>query len=422
MREKFFLIILLFITLSLSFPLETRELSIQQLEERKKADEERKKAREKRGKKTFQKEISITTDIVFVSKEREVPPVLSNLDPVLEDEGFYGVKLALEDNLTTGRFLGHDYKVEFHRILLEEDLVSEFEKLLKKGKKYFVVDLNESELLSLMKLSGIDDVLIFNTRAKNDSLRNENCKKNFFHIAPSYSILSDALTQYLVKKKWKKWFLVTGPKENDRLFAQALKSSAKKFNIKIKEEKTWDFTSDLRRTAGKEVPIFTKGSNYDVLVVADEAGEFGEYLAYRTWDPRPIAGTQGLKPNSWHRTHEQWGATQMQNRFRRESGRWMTEVDYHAWTAVRALGETITRTQSNDVKKVQEYLLGDKFGLGAYKGVKVSFRSWNGQLRQPVLLAAPRSMVSVSPQEGYIHPVSELDTLGKDQPESSCKF
>ena len=422
MREKFFLIILLFITLSLSFSIETRELSIQQLEERKKADEERKKAREKRGKKTFQKEISITTDIVFVSKEREVPPVLSNLDPVLEDEGFYGVKLALEDNLTTGRFLGHDYKVEFHRILLEEDLVSEFEKLLKKGKKYFVVDLNESELLSLMKLSGIDDVLIFNTRAKNDSLRNENCKKNFFHIAPSYSILSDALTQYLVKKKWKKWFLVTGPKENDRLYAQALKSSAKKFNIKIKEEKTWDFTSDLRRTAGKEVPIFTKGSNYDVLVVADEAGEFGEYLAYRTWDPRPIAGTQGLKPNSWHRTHEQWGATQMQNRFRRESGRWMTEVDYHAWTAVRALGETITRTQSNDIKKVQEYLLGDKFGLGAYKGVKVSFRSWNGQLRQPVLLAAPRSMVSVSPQEGYIHPVSELDTLGKDQPESSCKF
>ena len=422
MREKFFLIILLFITLSVSFSIETRELSIQQLEERKKADEERKKAREKRGKKTFQKEISITTDIVFVSKEREVPPVLSNLDPVLEDEGFYGVKLALEDNLTTGRFLGHDYKVQFHRILLEEDLVSEFEKLLKKGKKYFVVDLNESELLSLMKLSGIDDVLIFNTRAKNDSLRNENCMKNFFHITPSYSILSDALTQYLVKKKWKKWFLVTGPKENDRLFAQALKSSAKKFNIKIKEEKTWDFTSDLRRTAGKEVPIFTKGSNYDVLVVADEAGEFGEYLAYRTWDPRPIAGTQGLKPNSWHRTHEQWGATQMQNRFRRESGRWMTEVDYHAWTAVRALGETITRTQSNDIKKVQEYLLGDKFGLGAYKGVKVSFRSWNGQLRQPVLLAAPRSMVSVSPQEGYIHPVSELDTLGKDQPESSCKF
>ena len=208
MSSKFFLIISLslFVVLSFSFDLETRELSIQQLEERKKADEERKRAREKRGKKTFQKEISISTDIVFISKEREVPPVLSNLDPILEDEGFYGVKLALEDNLTTGRFLGNDYKVEFHRILLDEDLVSEFEKLLKNGKKYFIVDLNEKELLSLMKINGIEDVLIFNTRAKNDSLRNENCKKNFFHMPPSYSILSDALTQYLVKKNGKNGF------------------------------------------------------------------------------------------------------------------------------------------------------------------------------------------------------------------------
>ena len=422
MRAKFFLIIFFCLAFSLSLNTDSRELSIQQLEERKKADRERKEAREKRGKKVFQKEITITTKIVFISKEREVPPVLSNLDPILEDEGFYGVKLAIEDNLTTGRFLGHDYKIEFHRILMEEKLENEFKKLMKKGRKFFIVDLNEAELLKLMKIPGFENVIIFNTRAKNDSLRNEDCRKNIFHISPSYSILADALTQYLIKKKWKKWFLVTGPKKNDKLYADALKKSAKKFNVKIKEEKTWDFTSDLRRTAGKEVPIFTKGSSYDVLVVADEAGEFGEYLAYRTWDPRPIVGTQGLRPSSWHRTHEQWGATQMQNRFRRVSGRWMTEVDYHSWTAVRALGETITRIKSDDVKEVQNYLLSSKFGLGAYKGVKVSFRSWNGQLRQPILLAAPRSMVSVSPQEGYIHPLSELDTMGKDQPESTCKF
>ena len=67
-----------------------------------------------------------------------------------------------------------------------------------------MVDFNESELLSLMKIPGIEKALIFNTRAKNNSLRNENCKKNFFHIPPSYSILADALTQYLVKKKMEK--------------------------------------------------------------------------------------------------------------------------------------------------------------------------------------------------------------------------
>ena len=423
MRAKFFFIIIFLLSPFFFLNIiESRELSIKQLEERKKADSERLKEREKRGKKKFSKEITISSKIIFLSKERKTPPVLSNLDPILDDEGFYGVKLAIEDNLTTGRFVGHDYKAEFHRVLLEENLVEEYQKLINSGNKIFVVDLNEKEIQSLYDNSSSKDVIIFNVRSKSDSLRNDECKNNLFHIPPSYSMLSDALTQYLVKKKWNKWFLVTGPDSNDKEYADALKKSAKKFNIKIKKEKIWDFTADLRRTAGKEVPIFTKGEKYDVLVVADEKGEFGEYLSYRTWDPRPIVGTQGLKPTSWHRTHEQWGATQMQNRFRRESGRWMTEVDYHAWTAVRSIGEAITRTNSNDISKIKEYLSGEKFGLGAYKGVKVSFRSWNGQLRQPILLAAPRSMVSVSPQEGYIHPVSELDTMGKDQPESTCKF
>ncbi len=421
MRLKIFYKFFIFLFF-ISFPLESRELSIKQLEERKAADLERLKEREKRGKKTFSKEITISTKLIFLSKERKTPPVLSNLDPVLDDEGFYGVKLAIEDNLTTGRFVGHDYKAEFHRVLLDENLLEEFDKLLKAGNKFFIVDLNEKELESLFEIPNAKEVLIINVRSKADSLRNENCKNNLFHIPPSYSMLSDALTQYLVKKRWNNWFLITGPDENDKKYSEALVKSAKKFNIKIKKNKTWDFTADLRRTAGKEVPIFTKGEKYDVLVVADEKGEFGEYLPYRTWDPRPVAGTQGLRPTSWHRTHEQWGATQMQNRFRRESGRWMTEVDYHAWTAVRSLGEAITRAGSNEINEVKNYLLGKKFGLGAYKGVKVSFRSWNGQMRQPILLASPRSMVSVSPQEGYIHPHSELDTMGKDQPESTCKF
>ena len=180
MNFKIFYNIFCILLINFSLIVEARELSIKQLEERKKADLERKKERDKRGKKTFQKEVTIINKVAFISKERETPPVLSNLDPIIEDEGFYGVKLAIEDNLTTGRFVGHDYKAEFHRILLKEDLNSEFEKLIKKGIKFFIADLNEDELLSLMNIPEIKDVIVFNVRAKNDSLRNENCKKNFF--------------------------------------------------------------------------------------------------------------------------------------------------------------------------------------------------------------------------------------------------
>jgi len=419
---KFFLVF--FLSFSFFENVFSREMSIQKLEERKKADIERQKKRESRGLKEFSRKIEFTTTIVFLSKEREIPPVLSNLDPVLSDEGFYGIELAIEDNLTTGRFVGHDYNSKMIQVSLKEDLLTEFNKLINSGFRYFVADLNEKELLEISNLSlkKNKDIVIMNVRSKANSLREKNCKSNLFHIPPSRAMLADALTQYLVKKKWNKWFLVTGNEENDKLFSDALKYSAKKFNIKIKEERKWDYEADLRRTAQKEIPLFTKGIKYDVLVVSDEKGIFGEYLPYRTWNPNIVVGTQGLTPKSWHRTHEQWGAVQMQNRFRRTSGRWMTETDYASWVAVRSLGEAITRLGNNNVEDVKKYLVSGKFGLGAYKGVKVSFRSWNNQLRQPILISAPRSMVTVSPQEGYIHPFSELDTIGVDKPESTCKF
>ena len=419
---KFFFILTIVVLFIPGENLLTRELSIKQIEERKKKDSERELRRSKKGKKIFLTEINLTTEVVFLTKEREVPPVLSNLDPILDDEGFYGIELAKEDNLTTGYFLGHDYKSKMIQVSLEENLVNTFKKLVIDGYKFFVVDLNKDELIKISSLEQAENVLIFNTSSKENILREEKCKGNVFHIPPSHSMLSDALTQFLLKKNWKKWFLVVGPDESDKLFSEALKKSAEKFNIKIKEERNWDFSSDLRRTAQKEVPIFTKGANYDVLIVSDEDGEFGEYLTFRTWDPRPIAGTQGLVPRSWHRTHEQWGAVQMQNRFRRTSGRWMTEVDYAAWVAFRVLGDAVTRTKTNDLEKIKSYILSKDFGIGAYKGVKVSFRDWNGQMRQPILLAAPRSMVSVSPQPGYLHPFSELDTLGVDKPETNCKM
>ena len=206
----------------------------------------------------------------------------------------------------------------------------------------------------------------------------------------------------------------------DQQYAKAIKRAAKRFGIEIVTEKKWLHKFDARRTAQSDVPVFTQVDDYDVLIVADEKGSFGEYLDYRSWIPRPVIGTQGLVATSWHRTHEQWGAVQIQNRFKEQAGRWMEEEDYGAYLAIRAIGEASVRTQSNQLLEIKKYLLGDRFTLQGYKGKALSFRSWNGQLRQPVLLAAARSMVSVAPIEGFLHPLTELDTLGFDQAESSC--
>ncbi len=170
------------------------------------------------------------------------------------------------------------------------------------------------------------------------------------------------------------------------------------------------------------MPLLTQGVDYDVLIVADESEVFGDYLIYRTWEPKVVAGTHGLVPTAWNRVHEQWGGTQMQRRFDRIANRWMTALDFAAWIAVRSVGEAATRTGSTDVGEIAAYIRSERFLLAAFMGKGVSYRPWNGQLRQPILLAGPRTLVSVSPQEGYLHEFSRLDTLGYDRPESPCRL
>ena len=100
----------------------------------------------------------------------------------------------------------------------------------------------------------------------------------------------------------------------------------------------------------------------------------------------------------------------------------MTALDMQAWTAVRMIGEAVGRVQSADVQRILDFIKGPDFALAAFKGRKLTLRDWDLQLRQPILLADGRVIVSVSPQEGFLHQYSELDTLGVDRPETKCRL
>jgi ABC transporter substrate binding protein (PQQ-dependent alcohol dehydrogenase system) len=226
-------------------------------------------------------------------------------------------------------------------------------------------------------------------------------------------MLADALAQFLVKKQWREWFLVVGPAEGDKAFADALRRAAKRFGAEIVAEKTWQWDHDIRRTAHEEIPLVTQEVEYQILLVADERGDFGEYIPYNTWEPTLVAGTQGLTPTAWHKVVEQWGAAQLQNRFK-------DMADYAAWAAVRSIGEAVTRANTVDFQPVADFIRSDAFELAGFKGRKLTYRSWNGQLRQPIPLAAPRALVALAPLEGFLHQSTELDTLGYDAPEVDC--
>ena len=180
-------------------------------------------------------------------------------------------------------------------------------------------------------------------------------------------------------------------------------------------------TAATSRSSSRSRPSRKGAPDYDVLIVADEGNLFGDYFPYRTWNARPVAGTSGLVPTSWHPAIELWGGTQFQNRFKRLANRTMRPLDYNAWMAARMVGEAASRTKTNSFEKLVAFMKSPSFDVAAFKGVGLSLRNWNGQLRQPIVVTTPKLLVTVSPQQGFLHQFSELDTLGIDKPETKCR-
>jgi ABC transporter substrate binding protein (PQQ-dependent alcohol dehydrogenase system) len=355
-------------------------------------------------------------------------PMLSLVEQPAENDGVAGARLAIEDNNTTGKFLNQRFKLDEHRLKEGEDPVQAATALAEHN-GFVIADLPADALLKVSDSLRDRGTLLFNAGAIDERLREADCRANVIHVAPTRSMLADALAQYLVWKQWKRWLVVVGSHDEDKLYADALRRAATRFGAKIVQERTFEDTGGARRTDSgvtliqRQMPVFTQAApSYDVLVAADESEVFGAYLPYRTWDPRPVAGSAGLMPRSWDAAQDQWGAVQMQNRFMKLNSRRMTALDMQAWTAVRMIGEATSRTNSGDVKKVIDFIKGPDFSIAAFKGTRLTLRDWNLQLRQPILLVDGRIVVSVSPQEGFLHQVSELDTLGYDRPESKCKL
>jgi ABC transporter substrate binding protein (PQQ-dependent alcohol dehydrogenase system) len=373
-----------------------------------------------------------TVRIGYVGQDRPSAQPASPLDEVAADEGLAGARLGIADDNTTGRFIGLGFELIERRggpvaATDARPAADAVAALAADGVRFVVADLDAGPLEAAAAAGAPGNVLVLNARAPDDSLRGAECRTNLLHTAPSRAMLADALAQYLVRMRWRRWFLVVGKSSGDRLYAEAVRRAAARFGAEVAVEKPWAFEAGSGRadtghvTLQSEIPAFTNVADHDVLVAADEAGDFGEYLFGRTARPRPVAGTHGLVATGFSPVLEQWGAAQLQSRFRKLAGRRMTAADYAAWLAVRAIGEAAVRTRSADPGTIAAYLRSPAFLVSGFKGQGQSFRPWDGQMRQPVLVAGPRVLVSASPQPGFLHRTSELDTLGPDKDETTCK-
>lgn len=369
----------------------------------------------------FAQQEKLDIQIGYLEIRQPLPPTLSNLDAIPDNRGAAGVELGIKDNNTTGKFLGQNYLLET-TIVDEGNSGLEEAKLLLNQSGILIVNASADQLAAISSLPEAKDAIIFNVAAREQTLRGAACLPNVFHTIPSRAMLADAISQFAIKKRWNNWVMIEGPLDNDKAFAAAVEKSAEKFRINLAAKKEWRFDADMRRNAAQEVPLFTQDfPDHDMLIIADEANDFARYAMYNTWLARPVAGAEGIKPSAWNASVEQHGAAQLQSRFMKLAMRNMRSIDYAAWAAARSIGEAVTRTKSGDISKLRAYMLSDEFQLAGFKGRPLTYRDWNGQLRQPIPLAHPGAVIALTPLEDFLHQFNELDTLGVDRPESQCE-
>ncbi len=329
------------------------------------------------------------------------------------------IRLGFRDARVLGRALGITF--ELSEMIVSPDGLTDALRAAQAAQPLAILlDLPPDGIASALAAKLADDLFV-NIRDRSDRWRGKDCASGFLHTPPSNAMLSDALAQYLRARGWSDVFLLHGQTDVDVEESESVRRSVTKFGLKIVDDREFELTNDPRRRDQSNIALLTGGVGHDVVWLVDAEGDFGRYVPFATYAPRPVVGSEGLMPRAWHWTFERYGAPQLNQRFRRLADRDMTAGDWAAWVAVKVVIEAVVQAGNAERRIVHEVLRSPDLSVDLYKGVRGNFRDWDGQLRQPILLATANAVIAVAPVEGFDHQFDVLDTLGADRAESACQ-
>lgn len=332
-----------------------------------------------------------------------------------------GAEVALRESRFVGQALKVDFALERAKGADTAALIAEASRLQAGGVRYFLVDAPAAVVAELAKATRGSEMVLFNVSAADDALRQARCQPHLFHTLPNHAMQTDAMAQYLVSRKWRSVLLLEGPLADDKLISAAFENSAKRLGIKIVDKRQFVLSNDPRQREQGNVALLTAGKDYDAIFVADSDGEFARTVPYRAVLPRPVVGAEGLVAEAWHWAWERHGAPQLTSRMVKQGDRHPSSRDWAAWVAVKAVVESVVRTNNAPFAQQVAYLAGEEITIDGFKGNKLGFRPWDRQLRQPLLIATHNAVVERAPIQGFLHQTNNMDTLGFDQRDSQCK-
>lgn len=363
--------------------------------------------------------LSLVNDADYARRKGYTGLTLRDRKPPID-----GAQAAIRESRIIGRSIGVKFTFEHVELKTAEDAVDQIAGILSQSAaKVVLLDLPRAPFRDIIRrFSDKDDVIFFNIRHRDDELRQTECAPSLFHALPSNRMLTDALAQYLRSRGWTRVLILAREADDDQSLADRFTASAKKFGLTVADRRAFVLSNDPRERDKNNIALLTGGARYDAVFLADGEGEFGRYVPYSTFRPRPVVGTDGLVASAWHWTWERYGAPQLNQRFDRRASRRMAEEDWAAWVAVRSVVEAVARGASTDIAAVKKTLTADDFAVDLYKGVPGGFRPWDHQLRQPILLHTYNAVIARAPIEGFLHKDNSLDSLGIDRSESACRL
>jgi ABC transporter substrate binding protein (PQQ-dependent alcohol dehydrogenase system) len=368
----------------------------------------------------------MTIGYVEVAGDVRYEPLMAYGRVVLKsrERPFAGAQVGLEDAQAAARVLKIDFALERFSVKSPAEVAAAvLQARDASGIHFFIVDAPAEAFQPLANAVKGRDILVFNATAADDALRRNLCAAEVVHTLPSLAMGTDALVQYLASRKWNNLLVFEGPQPADAVMVKALENSAKKFGARVVARQQFKPGTDPREREKNDPALLSAiNRDYDVVFVADHAFDFARQVPYRTVRARPVVGSIDLESVAWHWTWEHHGAPQVNSRFQKLSGgRHMESADWAAWIAVKMVVQATLRTRSAEFAKQRKFILGEGTFDGN-KGLALSVRPWDQQLRQAILLAAPYSVVARAPVEGFLHKTNDLDTLGDDEPESPCRL
>lgn len=334
-----------------------------------------------------------------------------------------GVELAVQDSALELQDADLELNVRDMVLPTSAALPQALQELKAAKVGHIVADLPEAALRELVRTApaALGEVMIFNTGLANDSLRADGCAASLLHTIPSHQMEADAMAQFLAVRQWRKLLVLQGPRPDDALMGQALARATQRHGLEIVQVRPFRLDGETQEHDLANVRKLTILPGYDVVAVMDTDGEFARSVPYATQWPRPVVGAAGLLAQAWHPQWQRYGAAQLNRRFRKFAQRPMQGHDWAAWMAGKAVTAVLIDAPQASVAQQLHRLRGAEIFLDGFKGQRLTFRPWNGQLRQPLLLAHDDAVTAMAPLGTWLQTSAPLDSLGNDAAQSACK-